>query len=75
MVEDKSSQGRLRKEYLFDILKDVGCTGYVVMKRIAEDRGTHGKDLHQYCGQPIVWVWPKRETVVQHWDGDNIYIY
>lgn len=46
MVEDKSSQGRLRKEYLFDILKDVGCTGYVVMKRIAEDRGTHGKDLH-----------------------------
>lgn len=63
MVEDKSSQGRLRKEYLFDILKDVGLQDAQIMWWWKELRktGTHGKDLNQYYSQPIVRVWPKRE--------------
>lgn len=38
MVEGTNSRGRQRKEYLHDIIKDLGCDSYMGLKRTAQDR-------------------------------------
>ena len=38
VVEGRKSIGRQRVEYVKKIIKDVGCSGYRDMKRLAQDR-------------------------------------
>jgi hypothetical protein len=37
-VEGKNARGRLRLEYIDQILEDTGCPTYTALKRLAEDR-------------------------------------
>lgn len=50
-VEGTNARGRQRKEYLDDIIDELGCTDYRGLKRAAQDREA-GEDAGKRC-KPI----------------------